>query len=265
MNDQLWHRERWSEAVWSSDLRPLERLVALAYADHAHDRQVAWVTYPRLMQRTGLSRDAVARAIRGLVEGGWLVVETPARQHRAPVYRLSTPVQQSAPQTAEPVDNDTSGPGDGPLIESSSPPPVTSSPSPVTSSPPDGLNPTSDRTTNPTADGAGEALGADDKLTQGVRALGCVPDDLLADVVARLRADESTTTTPEARLRSAGSGWVTPHLAAARRAHTSRLDAQIAVIRSSGVECNHGVQGGAEAHPGTGRALCPLCRRQEAS
>ena len=115
---ERWPRDLWAEAVWSSSLRPLERLVALAYADHARDGETAWATYGRLMDRTGLSRDAVARALRGVVGAGWLVEVEPARQHRATVYLLAVP-QRSVTQTADDAsdrgDVPLSSTGDGPL------------------------------------------------------------------------------------------------------------------------------------------------------
>lgn len=102
-----WPSDLWREAVWNSpksSLKPLQRLIALAYADHARDGEVAWVTYNRLEQRTGLSRDAVARHLGALVEAGWLVLVSPASQHRSARYRLVIPsAQQSVAQTAEPV------------------------------------------------------------------------------------------------------------------------------------------------------------------
>lgn len=102
-----WHSDLWREAVWNSpksSLKPLQRLIALAYADHARDGEVAWVTYNRLEQRTGLSRDAVARHLGALVEAGWLVLVSPASQHRSARYRLVIPsAQQSVAQTAESV------------------------------------------------------------------------------------------------------------------------------------------------------------------
>lgn len=98
----LWPRVLWSEAIWESDLKPTQRLLALAYADHARNEATAWVAYPRLMARTGLSRDTVARQLGALVEAGWLTLERSARQHRAAVYRLSYPsAQQSDHRTAE--------------------------------------------------------------------------------------------------------------------------------------------------------------------
>jgi biotin operon repressor len=102
-----WHKDVWSEAVWDSpSLLPLQKLIALAYADHARDGDVAWVTYDRLRERTGLSRDAVARHLRTLVEAGWLVLVSAASQHRSTRYRLLIPsasTQQSVPRTTEPV------------------------------------------------------------------------------------------------------------------------------------------------------------------
>jgi DNA-binding transcriptional ArsR family regulator len=99
-----WHRDVWSDAVWDSSLLPLQKLIALAYADHARDGELAWVTYDRLRERTGLSRDAVARHLRALVDAGWLVLVSAASQHRSARYRLAIPspsVQQSVPRTTE--------------------------------------------------------------------------------------------------------------------------------------------------------------------
>lgn len=98
---QPWPRDAFVSAVWQSSLKPLERLVAFCYADHARDGQTAWVTYERLQARTGLSRDALARAIRGLTSAGWLVVERPSGQHASTLYRLTVPAQESASRTAE--------------------------------------------------------------------------------------------------------------------------------------------------------------------
>lgn len=106
MSAGRWHRDVWSDAVWDSSLLPLQKLIALAYADHARDGDVAWVTYDRLRKRTGLSRDAVARHLRALVDAGWLVLVSAASQHRSARYRLGIPSpssQQSAPRTTEPV------------------------------------------------------------------------------------------------------------------------------------------------------------------
>lgn len=132
-------RDVWVDEVWQSDLKPLERLVALVFAKHASQGvDAVWVTYPTLMEHTGLSRDSVARHIAGLRAAGWIEQTEPPRQHRAARYRLV-----SSPGT-RPLDADTgsirgtgagrldqvSSPGAGRLSESSSPAPESSSPAP---------------------------------------------------------------------------------------------------------------------------------------
>lgn len=89
-----WPRDAFVAAVWESEqLRPLERIVALAYADHAKDSDVAWVTWTRLSQRTGIrSKTALSKATKGLVDAGWLKCVRPARQHYSPEYQLLIPV-----------------------------------------------------------------------------------------------------------------------------------------------------------------------------
>lgn len=152
MGAEPWLRTVWSEAVWASDLRPLERLVALAYADHARDSDRAWLTLDRLMERTGLSRDAANRARLGLVEAGWLVLLGERNRRKADVYRLVIPARASSPGGGP-----LSSPGDGPLGSASSPRPDASSPpdgplsspSPDMSSPPDGLNHRTNHRTGP--------------------------------------------------------------------------------------------------------------------
>lgn len=71
-------RDRYTDAVWGVNaLRPNERLVALAYAKYAGAKDnpddVSWVTWPTLSTMTGIrSKDALNRAVRGLVESGWM-------------------------------------------------------------------------------------------------------------------------------------------------------------------------------------------------
>lgn len=95
-------RNSWRDAVWASDLKPLERLTALAYGDHCRPGEsTAWVSLPRLMERTGMCRAAANRAVKGLAEVGWLTLVRRGSQHRSNVYALTVPAsQQSAPQTA---------------------------------------------------------------------------------------------------------------------------------------------------------------------
>lgn len=95
-------RDAWEERVWCSKLRPPERLVALAYADHARDGLgLVFVTVERLVERTGLSRSSVMRAMASLRQQGWLVPVEPARQHRAPRYALRFPVPGGAEHNAQ--------------------------------------------------------------------------------------------------------------------------------------------------------------------
>lgn len=89
-----WFADSYRSAIWDSEsLKPNERLVALVYADHARDGDVAWVTWDRLSQRTGIrSKTALSNATKGLVEAGWLKCVEKRRQHRSPRYQLLIPV-----------------------------------------------------------------------------------------------------------------------------------------------------------------------------
>ncbi|WP_282947837.1 helix-turn-helix domain-containing protein [Cellulomonas endometrii] len=252
MNEALWHRERWAEAVWSSDLTPVERLVALAYADHARDQRTAWVTTARLIERTGLSRASILRAREALITAGWFVLAAKSTPRTAATYLLTTP---------EVSERDPRGVTETPLSAQDETSEVSESNARGLTQRP---NLTTYRTPDPTA-GSGDPHQEDDALTRSVRTLGVVPDELLDDVVQRLRADTTTTTTPEARLRSVGAPWVSAHLTAARRARGVRVEAEITAIRTHTGECPHGVPGGAALHPTAGRALCPLCRTRGAA
>lgn len=104
MAEPLWWRTRWMEAVWSSDLKPMQKLVAAVYADHAHDQRKAWVTLERLMQRSRLGRSQATTWRRSLVEKGWLVELEPHRQHHAAVYLLAIPENARVPENRHPGD-----------------------------------------------------------------------------------------------------------------------------------------------------------------
>lgn len=157
---ERWPRDDFARSVWDSDqLKPLERLVALCFADHAREHDWAFVTYPRLMACTGLSRDSAVRAVKGLRDKGWLEVKEASRQQRATRYWLRCPAQPSASQTAAQAQGSVSqtaeplsGTGDGRLTRPSSPSPVTSSLSPVTSSPGDRPDSSSDHSTDTLSD-----------------------------------------------------------------------------------------------------------------
>lgn len=100
---QRWHRDLWAEAVWSSKLPPLQRLVALAYADHARDRDTAWLGGKRLCERTGLGRTAALDARQAVVDAGWLVETVPATARTPAHYRLAVPEGSArrTPDTSE--------------------------------------------------------------------------------------------------------------------------------------------------------------------
>ena len=101
-----WYRDQYADAVWECEsLRPNEKLVLLTYADHAGDPEnpandVAWVSWPRMSQRTGIrSKDTLNRAVRYLEKRGWLVLAEARRQHRSPRYRLVIPPNPEVRET----------------------------------------------------------------------------------------------------------------------------------------------------------------------
>jgi hypothetical protein len=100
---KVWYRDVYAEAVWSSEaLSQCEKLVALAYADHAGkgDGSKVWVTWARLSERTGIrSQTTLNRALRGLIATGWLVEVEGRRQHRSPRYRLVIPANPEVRHT----------------------------------------------------------------------------------------------------------------------------------------------------------------------
>jgi len=57
-------------AAWDLQLPPLEKLVALALADHANDAGVCWPSVTRLSTRSGVSRSTVIRTIGELERHG---------------------------------------------------------------------------------------------------------------------------------------------------------------------------------------------------
>lgn len=90
--DAVARREDWIDAVYASDLKPLERFVAVIYEKFAgNGTDGVWVAFQTLLDHTGLSRDAANRAIRGLREKGWLYQTERGRQHRAARVRLILP------------------------------------------------------------------------------------------------------------------------------------------------------------------------------
>lgn len=97
---ELWWRETWKEAIYESDLKPLERIVAFVYADHARERRSAWVTLDRLVETTGMSRTQAQSWRSRLVKSGFLVELSKATHHRATLYGLVIPDGQGAGESA---------------------------------------------------------------------------------------------------------------------------------------------------------------------
>jgi hypothetical protein len=66
----------------------------LAYLKYAHGRNgvdQVWLSRAELRRVTGMSLNALNRAVRGLEDLGWLVVVDPATQHHSTRYRLAPP------------------------------------------------------------------------------------------------------------------------------------------------------------------------------
>lgn len=98
-------RHAYTDALWEPNaLRPNEILVALAYVKYAGAKDpktghrapenVAWVAWVELSDMTKIrSKDALNRAVKGLVEAGWMEQIEGRKQHRAPRYRLTIPTR----------------------------------------------------------------------------------------------------------------------------------------------------------------------------
>ena len=250
-----WPRDLFAEAVWSSRLKPLERLVALAYASHARDQEFAFLTYPRMQEVTGLSRDAIARAVTGLRDAGWLELMAEARQHHAARYWLRIPIQQSVSRTAEPT-RDT---GDGLLSDTSSPSPDTSSPSPGPDHSEDNYAYLSARETDPWDSDANDppALSDDDRAAAETRARDTgLRIDVVTAAVVQLRATKDIGSMT-AYLRSIDKAGIE------RLAGLERSTPKVAAVEDTGRTCGLSwhVKGGMRIH-GTGvdaSRVCPGC------
>lgn len=100
-------RMRWRDAVWeSTDLRSLDKLVALTYEKFAGDGTTRVFVAPEtLAQHTGLGRTAYIAARRRLESAGWLTVSESARQNYSTRYALTLPAALSRPPGG-PLDED---------------------------------------------------------------------------------------------------------------------------------------------------------------
>jgi hypothetical protein len=75
--------------VWSLDLQPHLKYVAIALADHAHaDGGEARPSQAFLAEKTGLSDRQIRRTLADLVEAGVIQIQRPAGRNRATTYRF---------------------------------------------------------------------------------------------------------------------------------------------------------------------------------
>lgn len=87
----------WRDAVWASDLPATDKLVALAFADHAGDGPLrVWVAAERLQTRTSLGRTATTAALRRLREAGWLTRTGKATRGATTRHALTVPGELAA-------------------------------------------------------------------------------------------------------------------------------------------------------------------------
>lgn len=83
----------------SKTLKPTERLVMLALADHADDEGKCYPSIDRLKDRTGLSERAVQMNVRKLVDEGYLRVQIGGGKGNANLYFVSPNPAYAAPRT----------------------------------------------------------------------------------------------------------------------------------------------------------------------
>ncbi|MFE6228888.1 hypothetical protein [Cellulosimicrobium sp. NPDC057862] len=78
--------------MWTSSLGATDKLVALAYADHASNGPLrVWVASERLQARTSLGRTATTAAVRRLRDAGWLTLTSAGVRGATTRYALTVP------------------------------------------------------------------------------------------------------------------------------------------------------------------------------
>lgn len=80
--------------AWKQKLDPRQKLVLVKLADSANDDGVCWPSLRTLEPHLGMSKSAIDRALKKLVEAGLLVVEQRQRENgtrRSNYYRLQVP------------------------------------------------------------------------------------------------------------------------------------------------------------------------------
>lgn len=191
----------WRDAIWASDLSTTEKIVALAYADHASSGTLrVWVAGERLQQRTGLKRTSSAGAVRRLRELGWLTTTVPGTTGATTRYALTIPDDVAAKMPA-----DTTGPTSARSVVSADDERVSPRDDRVSADVPDPLPHPSPHPTN-----QGPAPVVDDEQGQEQ------PDDGLVEVI-RSHALAVGLTATAARTHAASlrtAGWTRTTLAA---------------------------------------------------
>jgi len=77
-------------AVWELELPANEKLIALAFADHANDSGLCFPSLSRIAWKCGISRETAKRVAANLREAGILVVERKSGgAGRPPLYRIN--------------------------------------------------------------------------------------------------------------------------------------------------------------------------------
>ena len=78
--------------VWTLELDPRDKFVAIALADHCHDDGTeARPSMDLLVRKTGLSENTVRRSLRALQDGEVIFLQRPSSQHRCNVYAFNLP------------------------------------------------------------------------------------------------------------------------------------------------------------------------------
>ncbi|KAJ8140860.1 hypothetical protein OY671_005956 [Metschnikowia pulcherrima] len=99
------HVHAWRDAVWASDLRATDKLVALAYADHASTGPLrVWVAAERSQVRTSSGRTATTAAVRRSRDTGWLTLTSAGVRGSTARYALTVPGAVEREDQADDVD-----------------------------------------------------------------------------------------------------------------------------------------------------------------
>ena len=82
-------------ACWPLDIPSTQKFVLISLADNANDDGICWPSIATIAKRTALHRATVMRAIRWLIDEGFLVAESPGNGLRNRYKVIHKPVAQS--------------------------------------------------------------------------------------------------------------------------------------------------------------------------